>query len=81
MYTSISIQCSPEHIAGLSMGPLGHGKFKIHQRGVQWKHGVVVYIRLQAVLLCNTTPSHYTPLRLHPPLPNTQKSSTEASAA
>ena len=46
--------------------------FTIHQRGVQWKQGVVVYIVLSAVLLYNTTPIHCTPLRLHPPLMNTQ---------
>ena len=45
---------------------------KIHQRGVQWKQGVVVHIVLQAVLLYNTTPIHCTPLPLHPPLMNTQ---------
>ena len=33
----------------------------ILQRGVQWKQGAVVYIRLCAVLLCNTTPIHCTP--------------------
>ena len=34
---------------------------KIHQRGVQWKQGVVVHIKLKAVLLHNTTPIHCTP--------------------
>ena len=34
--------------------------------------GVVVYIRLQAVLLYNTTPIHCTPLPLHLPVMNTQ---------
>ena len=43
------------------------GGVKIHQRGVQWKQGVVVYIILYVVLLYNTTPIHCTPLRLHPP--------------
>ena len=51
--------------------PLRPQAVKIHQRGVQWKQGVVVYIILQAVLLYNTTPIHCTPLRLHPPLMNT----------
>ena len=41
--------------------------FKIHQRGVQWKQGVVVHIILWAVLIYDTTPIHCTPLRLHPP--------------
>ena len=39
---------------------------KIHQRGVQWKQGVVVYIMLYA-LLHDATPIHCTPLPLHPP--------------
>ena len=46
--------------------------FYILQRGVQWKQGVVVYMMFLSVLLCNTTPIHCTPLRLHPPLMNTQ---------
>ena len=50
---------------------VGYNMFKIHQRGVQWKQGVVVYTILQAVLLCNTTPIHCTPLPLHPPVMNT----------
>ena len=44
---------------------------KIHQRGVQWKQGVVVYNILWAVLLDKITPIHCAPLRLHPPLTNT----------
>ena len=39
---------------------------KIHQRGVQWKQGVVISMRLYTTLLYNTTPIHYTPLPLHP---------------
>ena len=35
---------------------------KIHQGGVQWKQGAVVYIILYTSLLCNTTPIHGTPL-------------------
>ena len=40
---------------------------KIHQRGVQWKQGVVIYMLLYTSLLYNTTPihaprSHCTPL-------------------
>ena len=46
--------------------------FYILQRGVQWKQGVVVYIILWAVLLYNTTPIHCAPLRLRPPVMNTQ---------
>ena len=44
---------------------------KIHQRGVQWKRGVVIYMMLHTSLLSNTTPIHCTPLPLHPPLMNT----------
>ena len=40
--------------------------------GVQWKQGVVIYMMLYTILLYNTTPIHCTPLRLHPPLMNTQ---------
>ena len=47
--------------------------FKIHQRGVQWKLGVVVYTILYAVLLYNATPIHCTPLPLHPPVMNTKQ--------
>ena len=46
--------------------------FEIHQRGVQWKQGVVVYIILYIIFLYDTTPIHCTPLRLHPPLMKTQ---------
>ena len=42
------------------------------QSGVQWKQGLVVHIILYTVLLYNTTPIRCTPLRLHPPLMNTQ---------
>ena len=44
---------------------------KIHQRGVQWKQGVVMYMMLCTSLLYDTTPIHCTPLPLHPPLMNT----------
>ena len=40
--------------------------------GVQWKQGVVIYMTLYTSLLYSTTPIHCTPLRLHPPLVNTQ---------
>ena len=39
---------------------------KTHQRGVQWKQGVVICMMSYASLLCNTTPIHCTPLPLHP---------------
>ena len=44
---------------------------KIHQRGVQWKQGVVIYIMSYTSSLHNTTPIHCTPLPLHPPVVNT----------
>ena len=43
----------------------------IHQRGVQWKQGVVIYMMNYTSLLHNTTRIHCTPLPLHPPLMNT----------
>ena len=47
-------------------------KLRIHQRGVQWKQDVVIYMMLYTSLLYSTTPIHCTPLPLHPPLMNTQ---------
>ena len=44
----------------------------IHQRGVQWKQGVVICMVLCTSLPYNTTPIHCTPLPLHPPVMNTQ---------
>ena len=44
---------------------------KIHQRGVQWKQGVVTCMQLYTSLSYNTTPIHCTPLPLHPPVMNT----------
>ena len=46
--------------------------FKIHQRGVQWKQGVVICMVLHTSLLYNPTPIRCTPLPLHPPVMNTQ---------
>ena len=46
------------------------------QRGVQWKQGVVMYMMLHTSLLYNTSPIHCTLLPLHPPLMNTQSSTT-----
>ena len=40
--------------------------------GVQWKQGVVTCMTLYTSLLYSTTPSHCTPLPLHPPVINTQ---------
>ena len=54
-------------------GSLSLNFFKIHQRGVRWKQGVVIYMILYTSLLYSTTPIHCTPLRLHPPLMNTQQ--------
>ena len=44
--------------------PLG-SDLKIHQRGVQWKQGVVICMMLYTSLLYSTTPIHYTPLRIY----------------
>ena len=44
---------------------------KIHQRGVQWKQGVVIHMMLYTSLLYITTQIHCTPLPLHPPVMNT----------
>ena len=62
-----------------SWQPRRASAIKIHQRGVQRKQGVVAYIILQAVLLCNATPIHCTPLRLHPPLMDTQATSPKTA--
>ena len=48
--------------------------FKIHQNGVQWKQGVVIYMMSGTSLLYNATPIYCTPLPLHPPVMNTQMS-------
>ena len=56
-----------------TFGKIKVGQLKIHQRGVQWKQGVVMCVLLCTTLLCNTTPIHFTPLRLHPPLMNTHQ--------
>ena len=48
------------------------GLFKIHQRRVQWKQGVVIQIMSHTSLLSNTTPIHCTPLPLHPHVMNTR---------
>jgi len=39
---------------------------------VQWKQGVVMFSMLHTLLLHHATPSHYTPIPLHPPLMNLQ---------
>ena len=49
-------------------------RFKIHQRGVQWKQGVVICMVLYTSFLYNTTPIHCNPLPLHPPLRNAETS-------
>ena len=47
-------------------------RIKIHQRGVQWKQGVVIRMVLDTSLLYTATPIYCTPLPLHPPVMNTQ---------
>ena len=59
-----------QHIA-VSIDLLHNKQLKIHQRGVQWKQGVVICMLLCTSLLYKTTPIHCTPLPLHPPLMNT----------
>ena len=54
-------------------------QLKIHQRGVQWKQGVVIHMMLCTTLLCNATPIRCTPLRLHPPVMNTHQHATRKS--
>ena len=48
-------------------------RLKIHQRGVQWKQGVVIDMMLYTSLLYNTTPIHCTPLPLHHHVMNTHR--------
>ena len=43
------------------------GPVKIHQRGVQWKQGVVIYVMLYTVVLHDTTQIHCTPPPTAPP--------------
>ena len=56
-------------------GSLGT-RFKINQRGVQWKQGVVIYMMLYTSWLHNSAPIHCTPLPLHPPVMNTHSRSS-----
>ena len=56
----------------VSTQPRQHANIKIHQRGLQWKSGVVICVMLYTSLLYNTTRIHCTPLPLHPPLMNIQ---------
>ena len=59
--------------ANFAKGNYYYGEeFKIHQRGVQWKQGVVIYMMLYTSLFYNTTPIHCTPVPLYPPVINTQ---------
>ena len=51
---------------GCGLSQRGLAWLKIHQRGVQWKQGVVIYMLLYSSLLHVTTPIHCTPLPLHP---------------
>ena len=69
---SLCLYCHFFVLAGPRLVAARLWRFKIHQRGVQWKKGVVICMLLCAMLLCNTTPIHCTPLRPHPPLMNTQ---------
>ena len=59
--------------------PLPLTALKIHQRGVQWKQGVVVYIMSYTVLLYNTTPIHCTPPPTAPPFDEYPAAATHSS--
>ena len=61
---------APRHSVTRSLSR--HLFIKIHQRGVQWKQGVVIYMMLCTSLLYNATQIHCTPLPLHPTVLNTQ---------
>ena len=52
----------------------------IPQRGVQWKQGVVIYMMLHTSLLHHTTPIRCTPLRVPPPVMNTQNCADSSAA-
>ena len=71
-----TVHAAPEGCSGVLRGYI-----KILQRGVQWKQGVVICMTLYTSLLHNTTPIHCTPLRLHPPLMNTQYIMTPCNTA
>ena len=60
------------HMCILVCTPSSPQKVYILQRGVQWKHGVVIGMVLCTILLYNATPIHCTPLPLHPPLQSIQ---------
>ena len=58
--------------AGFAWSPQSLPAFlKIHQRGVQWKQGVVIHMMLYTSLLYDATQIHYIPLPLHPSVMNT----------
>ena len=42
-------------------------RVKTHQRGVQWKQGVVIYVLIYTSVLYGTTPINCSRLPLHPP--------------
>ena len=63
--------CGSESWPNVPHPSLGLPQLKIHQRGVQWKQGVVICMMLYTSLWYNATPIHCTPLPLHPPVMNT----------
>ena len=67
--------CWLEMLPGASPSALAAAPrpFKIHQRGVQWKQGVMNYLMLCTSLNYNPTPIHCTPLQLHPTVMNTKR--------
>ena len=78
IYTRITLKTDRKH--GFTARPIVSSvrlmflylPLKIHQRGVQWKQGVVIYMMLYTSLLYNTTPpSSAPPFPLHPSVMNT----------
>ena len=54
-------------LVGVGGSDFNTTRFKIPQRGVQWKQGVVIYMISYTSLSYNATPIRCTPLPLHPP--------------
>ena len=67
------VRAAPRSTSAAPPTPTRSPRLKIHQRGVQGKHGVVIYMMLHTILSYNTTPIHCTPLPLHPLLRNAQR--------
>ena len=70
IYIYICRRAPPALFSSARFGGLGD---QVHQRGMQLKQGVVIYMMLYTSLSYNTTPIHCTPLPLHPPVMNAQE--------